>query len=467
MREGERMKKKYLWRKTISLLLAGAMMLGCVEPLCTQAAGGDAGADLSALNASKVLELKFDDNLTDSSSNEFSVTSHGKGGQAKDAAYAEGVSNSALSLDGSTYLDLGTSEKLQPENMTVAFWLKATKTLAGEHIIMWNKPDGAWDGQGWYLSCLSDTVPLKLSVGSNQEKLTEYAVNTNRAEFFPIDEWVHIAVTYNSADGKVVFYRNGEVVPSTPATSAAKIKGNNTDHKYLGFNSPKYAGGYATLDLDQYEIYSAAATAEEVQALYRTYLKVLSPEEIVSADCAALDPFANKDKDKITSSISLPTKGKNGSTISWNSSNEDVVKNTGRVIRPTDEDKQVVLTATIQSGEVSDTKSFTITVLKGVPFVVEENQYTAYKEQQFGLDEVKVTDTYYEGAQNLDVAFLKKFEVNRVLVGYRENAGINTQGASRYNGWENGLLAGHGMGHYLTAAAQAIKLTGMWSWRQS
>ena len=149
------MKKKYLWRKTISLLLAGAMMLGCVEPLCTQAAGGDAGADLSALNASKVLELKFDD------------------------------------------LDLGTSEKLQPENMTVAFWLKATKTLAGEHIIMWNKPDGAWDGQGWYLSCLSDTVPLKLSVGSNQEKLTEYAVNTNRAEFFPIDEWVHIAVTYN------------------------------------------------------------------------------------------------------------------------------------------------------------------------------------------------------------------------------------------------------------------------------
>lgn len=54
-----------------------------------------------------------------------------------------------------------------------------------------------------------------------------------------------------------------------------------------------------------------------------------------------------------------------------------------------------------------------------------------------------------------------------MLVGYRENAGINTQGASRYNGWENGLLAGHGMGHYLTAAAQAIKLTGMWSWRQS
>lgn len=461
------MKKKFLWRKTVSLLLAGAMMLGCAEPLCIQAAGSDAGADLSALNASKVLELKFDNNLTDSSTNAFQITSHGKDGKAKDAKYAEGVSNSALSLDGSTYLDLGTSAKLQPQNMTVSFWLKATKSLGNdEHIIMWNKPSGKWNGEGWYLSCLNSSVPLKLSVGAGEQgkTLVEYAVETNRAEFFPVDEWVHIAVTYNGADGKVVFYRNGAVVPSTPATSNAKINGNDTDHKYLGFNSPStewgYNAGYATMDLDQYEIYSAAATAEEVQAIYNTYFKEPTPEEIVTADCAALDPFANKDKDKITSSISLPNKGKKGSTISWHSSNENVVKTTGKVIRPTDEDKQVVLTATIRSGEVTAEKKFTITVLKAVPFVVEENQYTAYKEQQFGLDEVEVTDSYYSGAQNLDVAFLKKFDVDRVLVGYRENAGINTKGATRYNGWEDGLIAGHCMGHYLTAAAQAVKLTG-------
>lgn len=460
------MKKKFLWKKVVSLLLAGAMMLGCAEPLFTQAAVGDVGTDLSALNASKVLELKFDDNLTDSSENAFAVSSHGKDGQAKEARYAEGVSNSALSLDGSTYLDLGTSAKLQPQNMTVSFWLKATKSLAGEHIIMWNKPSGEFNGEGWYLSCLSNTQPLKLSVGAgeNGKTLAEYAVNTDRAAFFPVDEWVHIAVTYNATDGKVVFYRNGEVVPSTPQTSAAKINGNDTDHKYLGFNSPStkfgYNAGYATLDLDQYEIYSVAATAEEVQALYKTYLKVLTPQEIVTADCAALDPFAGRDKDKITSSISLPTRGKKGSTISWHSSNENVIKTTGKVIRPTDENKRVVLTATIEYEGVTDTKTFTITVLKAVPLVVEENQYTAYKEQQFGLDEVSVADSYYKGAQDLDVAFLKKFDVNRVLVGYRENAGINTQGASRYNGWENGLLAGHAMGHYLSAAAQAVRLTG-------
>ncbi len=454
------MKKKFLWRKTVSLLLAGAMLLGCAEPLCTSAAGRDAGTDMGALSAAKVLELKFDDNVADSSDNKIPVTAYGKDGQQKDAKFAEGVSNSALSLDGNTYLDLGTSEKLQPENMTVSFWFKATQSLAGEHIIMWNKPSGQWDGQGWYLSCLSDTQPLKLSVGSATEKLTEYAINTNRAQFFPVDEWVHIAITYNSADGKVVFYKNGEVVPSTPTASEAKIKANNTDHKYLGFNSPGYGGGYATLDLDQYEIYSAAATAEQVRALYNTYVKVLTPEEIVSADCGALNPFAGKDMDKITGSISLPTKGKKGSTITWSSSDENVVKTTGKVTRPTDADKKVTLTATIQYEEVTDTKEFKITVLKGVPFVVEENQYTAYKKQQFGLDEVSVTDGYYKGAQDLDVAFLNKFDVDRVLVGFRENAGIDTKGAVRYNGWENGLLAGHCIGHYLTAAAQAIKVTG-------
>ncbi len=454
------MKKKFLWRKTVSLLLAGAMLLGCAEPLCTSAADRDAGTDMGALSAAKVLELKFDDNVADSSDNKIPVTAYGKDGQQKDAKFAEGVSNSALSLDGNTYLDLGTSEKLQPENMTVSFWFKATQSLAGEHIIMWNKPSGQWDGQGWYLSCLSDTQPLKLSVGSATEKLTEYAINTNRAQFFPVDEWVHIAITYNSADGKVVFYKNGEVVPSTPTASEAKIKANNTDHKYLGFNSPGYGGGYATLDLDQYEIYSAAATAEQVRALYNTYVKVLTPEEIVSADCGALNPFAGKDMNKITGSISLPTKGKKGSTITWSSSDENVVKTTGKVTRPTDADKKVTLTATIQYGEVTDTKEFKITVLKGVPFVVEENQYTAYKKQQFGLDEVSVTDGYYKGAQNLDVAFLNKFDVDRVLVGFRENAGIDTKGAVRYNGWENGLLAGHCIGHYLTAAAQAIKVTG-------
>ena len=76
------MKKKVLWKKAVSLLLAGAMMLGGIEPLSLQAAGSDSGTDMSALAAAKVLELKFDNNLTDSSDNALPVTSHGKIGRA-------------------------------------------------------------------------------------------------------------------------------------------------------------------------------------------------------------------------------------------------------------------------------------------------------------------------------------------------------------------------------------------------
>ena len=456
------MRKKILRRKAVSLILAGAMLLSCIEPASIRAADGKEGAGTDTLSAAKVLELKFDGNLNDSSENNIPVTAYGKDEQQKEAGFTEGVSDSALSLDGNTYLDLGTSEKLQPENMTVSFWLKAAKTLAGEHIIMWNKPSGLWNGQGWYLSSLNDNTPLVLSVGSNQdgEVLTEYKIQGNRAQFFPVDEWVHIAVTYHGTDGKVVFYRNGEVYPSTPAVSGAKLKSNSTDHKYLGFNSPGYKSGYAAVDLDQYEIYSAAATEAQVKELYNAFVEQLTPEEIVSADCGALDPFSGKDTSKITGSISLPTTGKNGSTITWKSSNEEVVKTTGKVVRPTDADKEVKLAANLVYEQAKAEKTFNITVLKSVPLIVEENQYTAYQEDQFGLNEVNVTDSYYRGAQDLDVAFLKKFETDRVLVGFRENAGIKTKGAVRYNGWENGLLAGHCMGHYLSAAAQAVKVTG-------
>lgn len=448
------MRKGFLRNKTVSLVLAAAMVVSCLEPLCVQAAVSD------TLAGSKELELKFDNSIEDTSGKNIPVASYGSDNQAKDAKYVEGIDGQALALDGSTYLDLGTSTTLQPEEMTVSFWVKAPKSLSGEHIIMWNKPSGKWNGTGWYLSCLDDTTPLKLSVGAASEKLTEYAITGSRADFFPVDEWVHIAVTYSSKTGEAVFYRNGEKCDSSPTTSTAKIVASDTDHKYLGFNSPGHGGGYANLIFDQYEIYSSVATAEDVRELYKEYEIVLTDEEIVTADCGLLDPFAGKDTSAITGSVSLPTQGKNGSTISWESSNEDVVKTTGRVIRPTDKDTVVELTATIISGEVKQTKKFTITVLKTQPIEVPENLYTAYTDQQFALDEVTVTDDYYKSAQDADIAFLKKFDNDRILVGFRENAGLDTKGAARYNGWENGLLAGHCIGHYLSAAAQAVKATG-------
>ena len=67
--------------------------------------------------------------------------------------------------------------------------------------------------------------------------------------------------------------------------------------------------------------------------------------------------------------------------------------------------------------------------------------------EQFELDEVQVLDDYYVAAQNSDIAFLKKFDNDRLLSRFRETAGLDAKDASPYGGWEDSLLGGHCVGH--------------------
>lgn len=159
------------------------------------------------------------------------------------------------------------------------------------------------------------------------------------------------------------------------------------------------------------------------------------------------------DTKQLTSSITLPTSGTNGSSISWFSSNESVLSTDGAVTRPVagSADVDVTLEATITLNDLSQKKLFSFKVLA---------EPSISNISQFLLDEVEVTDGYYLAAQTSDIDFLKKFDNDRVLSRFRETAGIDTQGAKPYGGWEDSNLGGHCVGHYLTACAQAIKETG-------
>ncbi len=77
--------------------------------------------------------------------------------------------------------------------------------------------------------------------------------------------------------------------------------------------------------------------------------------------------------------------------------------------------------------------------------------------EDFSLSDVTMTDSYSANAFEKEIAYLLSFDANRLLCGFRENAGLNTNGARRYAGWENTLIAGHTIGHYLTALAQAYQ----------
>lgn len=79
----------------------------------------------------------------------------------------------------------------------------------------------------------------------------------------------------------------------------------------------------------------------------------------------------------------------------------------------------------------------------------------------FSLDEVIITDGYMDNALQLVVDYLLEFNVDKLLAGFRETAGIDMKGQTRYGGWENSLIGGHSVGHYLTACAQAYKNAGV------
>ena len=95
-----------------------------------------------------------------------------------------------------------------------------------------------------------------------------------------------------------------------------------------------------------------------------TVLRSLSDEEIVELDMTAIkvpsEVFTNE-----TNQIFLPTSGENGSIMSWESSNTDVIGTDGRVYSigyEGDDVENVELTVTVSHGNVTKTKKFTVAV---------------------------------------------------------------------------------------------------------
>lgn len=77
----------------------------------------------------------------------------------------------------------------------------------------------------------------------------------------------------------------------------------------------------------------------------------------------------------VSDNFTLPTKGENDVNISWQSSDNNLIAINGSaatVTRPTDNDKNAELTATLSKSDKNDTKKFSVMVLA-------DN----YREQQF------------------------------------------------------------------------------------
>jgi uncharacterized protein len=81
------------------------------------------------------------------------------------------------------------------------------------------------------------------------------------------------------------------------------------------------------------------------------------------------------------------------------------------------------------------------------------------KARAFELTQVRLLDSPFKRAMQLDANYLLRLEPDRLLSWFRKEAGLTPKGEV-YGGWEAQGIAGHSLGHYLSACAMMFAATG-------
>jgi len=82
-----------------------------------------------------------------------------------------------------------------------------------------------------------------------------------------------------------------------------------------------------------------------------------------------------------------------------------------------------------------------------------------FRAVQFQLAEVRLLNGPFKNAMELDVKTLLAYEPDRLLARFYSEAGLKPK-AEQYHGWEDETIAGHSLGHYLSAISMMYQSTG-------
>lgn len=160
-------------------------------------------------------------------------------------------------------------------------------------------------------------------------------------------------------NGKTMqLYRDAQLVAQNDSLPISVSELGKTNQNWLG-KSP-YNDAYFSGAIADFRIYSSALSAERVRFVddqmnkdrnnYKMYLDVNS--------------LSFERTDAVTEDLELVKTGaESGAQISWTSSEPQIISDSGKITRG-ESDKNVTMTAKIESGAVSYEKSFDFTVLK-------------------------------------------------------------------------------------------------------
>jgi hypothetical protein len=104
---------------------------------------------------------------------------------------------------------------------------------------------------------------MVLRVSGNNYCYVTSDVNT----FYPLNEWVHIAGTFNSGTNACILYKNGTAV-TTGNSGSPDVINSSSDTKYIGYNSPLQGPSMDDGLIDEVRIYNRDFSAQEVVNLY-------------------------------------------------------------------------------------------------------------------------------------------------------------------------------------------------------
>ena len=83
----------------------------------------------------------------------------------------------------------------------------------------------------------------------------------------------------------------------------------------------------------------------------------------------------------------------------------------------------------------------------------------AVQAHSFPLSRVELLDGLFKRAEQRDAQYLLRLEPDRFLAWFRKRAGLEPRGKV-YGGWESDEIAGHCLGHYLSACSMMYAVTG-------
>ncbi len=89
----------------------------------------------------------------------------------------------------------------------------------------------------------------------------------------------------------------------------------------------------------------------------------------------------------------------------------------------------------------------------------EGSEVVDFKVLPFEINEVKLLDGPFKHATDLNKQILLNYEPDRFLAKFRSEAGLEPK-AKHYEGWESNTIAGHSLGHYLTAICLMYETSG-------